>query len=118
VLPIVQAAEIPQQKEIFLLIDQYAKKYSVDPSEMRAVINCESGFDPSTQSMVPAPSGPNGREDSWGLAQIHLPAHSDISRAQAVDPDFALNFMAYNFSVGNKSIWTCYTQLKSGGKIP
>jgi len=34
------------------------------------------------------------RENSWGLAQIFLDAHTHITRDQALDPHFALTFIA------------------------
>lgn len=46
------------------------------------------------------------RENSWGPAQIHLPAHPEITKEQASNPDFALNFMADHLSKG-KDKWTC-----------
>lgn len=46
------------------------------------------------------------RENSWGPAQIHLPAHPDITKEEASDPDFALNFMAEHLSKGQDK-WSC-----------
>jgi hypothetical protein len=48
---------------------------------------------------------------SFGLSQIHLPSHKDISKAQAFDPNFAVEFMAKEMSKGNSKIWTCYRNL-------
>ena len=33
------------------------------------------------------------RENSWGLAQIHLDSHNKITQAQALDPYFAIDFL-------------------------
>lgn len=75
---------------------------------MLDTIMCESKASTTVQSMYPDPKGPNGREDSWGIAQINLPYHPDVSREEATNPDFALNFMAKHFALGKQSMWTCY----------
>jgi hypothetical protein len=76
-----------------------------------ATLDCESdGFkDPAIQSQVPHKGGPNGQEDSWGYAQVHLPDHSDISREQAVDPTFAVLWAAKEF-MRRPEQWSCYSQ--------
>lgn len=92
-------------------IDYYADLYHVDAGAMRRTIICESSASTTRQSEHLDPTGPNGREDSWGLVQIHLPAHPDVSREEATDPDFALVFMAKNFARGEavrQQMWTCY----------
>lgn len=93
------------------MIARYADKYGVSYSEMYKTIECESGFDPTIQSLHKDPTGPNGREDSWGLVQIHLPDHPSVTRAEATDPDFALDFMAKSFAAGHASMWSCYTKI-------
>lgn len=45
---------------------------------------------------------------SFGLVQIHLPAHPHVTRAQAEDPTFALNFIVDEFLKGNEWKWTCW----------
>ncbi len=99
---------IPNHATIDEKIVHYAEIYDVDYARLYETVKCESGFDPSIQSLYPDPTGPNGREDSWGIAQIHLPDHPSITRAQALDPDFALDFMAREFSLGHGNNWTCY----------
>lgn len=51
------------------------------------------------------------REDSWGIVQIHLPSHKDITKEQTLDPYFAVRYMASEFSTGNASQWSCYRKL-------
>lgn len=101
------------------LVAEYAIAYGVKPHSMIETIRCETGntFDPLIQSFVPSPHGPNGREDSWGLSQIHLPSHPDITRAQAQDPRFAVEFMAQEFAKDNAWKWACWKLLKYEGKI-
>lgn len=54
-----------------------------------------------------------GIERSFGISQIHLPDHPHVSKAQAQDPDFSVEFMAKAFKEGNQSWWTCYRKLYS-----
>jgi hypothetical protein len=70
--------------------------------QIKSVIKCESGWNPKA-------IGDNGR--SFGLVQIHLPAHPDISKAQALNPTFAINFIVDEFKRGNQWKWTCYKTL-------
>lgn len=104
--------EIAQNK-----IVKYASIYNVDPTEMYKVVSCETAntFDPMLQSRVIRKDGT--QEKSFGLAQIYLPMHPEISKDQATDSDFALDFMAKQFSIGHKRLWSCYTQLKTQGVL-
>lgn len=79
---------------------------------MTNVMNCENKeLNPLLQSYVKNSSGPNGREDSWGLVQIHKPSWPQFTHEEITDPDFAINFMAKQMSEGNSKIWTCYRML-------
>jgi len=48
------------------------------------------------------------REQSFGLVQIHLPAHTNVSKEQALDPEFAIDFLAKNLAQGRGAMWSCY----------
>jgi hypothetical protein len=61
--------------------------------------NGESGWNPEAV-------GDGGT--SIGLVQIHLPAHPDVTREQALDPDFALTFIVDKFLNGEEHLWTCW----------
>jgi hypothetical protein len=65
-------------------------------------LKCES-------KLNPAAVGDYGT--SFGVAQIHLPAHPDITRAEALDPFFSINYAAREFAGGNASMWSCYRKL-------
>lgn len=69
---------------------------------MARVINCESSNNPNAV-------GDHGY--SFGLAQIHLPSHPYVSREEALDPEFAVEFMAKNFKAGNARLWSCWRKL-------
>lgn len=95
------------------LIDHNAEKYGVSAVLMRSIMSCENrDRDTNLQSYHPDPTGPNGREDSWGLVQIHLPSWPDITREQATDPEFAIDFLAKKLSENKGYLWTCYRTLK------
>lgn len=64
-----------------------ASRYGVPASLLYGIIALESNFNPNAV-------GDQG--NSHGLAQIYLPAHPDITRRQALDPLFALNWTASN----------------------
>lgn len=86
------------------LIHQKSLKYNVSEAVINTVVRCESSFNPSAV-------GDNGT--SFGLVQIHQPSHPNITKQQAFDPDFALEFLASELSKGNGRIWTCYRLLFS-----
>lgn len=103
------ATSTPEMLDVPALIKHYASQYKVSAKLMLSIVTCETAgtFDPSIQSYVKA-KGPNGREDSWGLSQIHLPSWPKITREQAQDPHFALNFLAEKLSKGQAYLWSCY----------
>lgn len=70
---------------------------------MMNTIKCESQYS-NVQSRIVYKGV---REDSWGLVQIHLPSHPMVTKQQALDPEFAVNFMAEKFSNGWTK-WSCY----------
>lgn len=92
-------------------IYEAAAREGVKGVRLYHTLYCESGLQPNIQSSVPDPSGPNGREDSWGIAQIHLPSHPEVSRENALDPIWAIDWAAYQFSQGNARWWTCWRLL-------
>jgi hypothetical protein len=82
---------------------------------MNRIISCESQWHTSVQSKhryhernVPQGYSVGDREQSFGLVQIHLPAHPHVSHAEAVDPEYSIDFLAKNLAAGNGSWWTCY----------
>ncbi|RJQ33857.1 hypothetical protein C4568_03590 [Candidatus Parcubacteria bacterium] len=76
-------------------------------------LECESAGWQNIQSQIPG-NGPNNREDSWGVSQIHLPSHPEITREQALDPEFAIAWMAEEWVKGNEWKWTCYRKMNPG----
>lgn len=80
-------------------ITYYSKLQGVSSVVVDSVIRCESNYNPNAV-------GDHGY--SYGLVQIHLPSHLDITKAQAFDPDFAINYLASQIKQGNGKLWTCY----------
>lgn len=84
------------------MVNKMAMKYKVSAITLSQVIKCESGFDPNKV-------GDHGT--SFGLVQIHLPAHPTITKEQALDPFFSAEFIARSFAQNKQSMWSCYNML-------
>lgn len=92
------------KEEVEKLIKPLAEKYNVSSYQMMRTVQCESGFKNIQSNIIK-----NGiREPSFGLAQIHLPSNPTITKEMALDPNFALEFMAKEFSNGNSWKWYGY----------
>lgn len=109
ILPDKPPLETPEAREAFAR--EMSQAYKINESKFVATLSGESiGFTWNDQSLVPA-NGPNDREDSWGICQIHLPSHSDISKEQALDPRWCIEWSAKQFAKGNASMWSVYRNL-------
>lgn len=115
----VEIYQVEVEHDKLHLVDKaisYAKQYGVNPDDMIRIISCETAgtWDPEIQS------GHRYKEDnrawrvwkgdqeqSYGLSQIHIPSHPTITREMAIDPDFALDFMAKHLSQGRAHWWSC-----------
>lgn len=96
-------------------VETKAKEYGVSFEELWSTIKCENpSLDPSLQSQIVKHGV---REDSWGLAQFWLPAKNKtrdgrvITKEIATNPEEAIDAMAWHFSQGSESLWSCYRQL-------
>lgn len=76
---------VPVPQKYQQMLQAAADKYKVPANLLALVIHAESGFRPNAV-------GDNG--SSFGFFQIHLPAHPDISKEQAMDPQFNLDWGA------------------------
>ncbi len=79
-------------------------------------IKCESGFQSIQSGIVDARTG--RRELSFGVAQIFLPAHKDITKEQALDPKFSIDWAVSEFLAGRQLQWTCFRQLSIRARAP
>ena len=100
---------------VWRLVKFYAKKYGVSSSKMMQTLKNENKtFQFHKQSELRYKKGnrwkfPEGtREKSFGIAQIHLPDHPDVSYQEATDPAFAVEFMAKAFAKGKQGWWMGY----------
>lgn len=87
-------------------IYKVAKRFGISGYQMWRTIECETNVR-NIQSEIRDPTGPNGREDSWGYPQIHLPSWPDVSREEALNEDFAIKWMAEHW---NKAKWFAYNR--------
>ena len=106
--------EVPKTTE--QLVQLYSTKYKVSAKKMMDTIICENrDLDPTLQSGLRYKFSDKKRnikigerERSYGLVQIHLPDHPEVSYAQATDPEFSIDFMAKKFCQGHGTEWSCY----------
>jgi hypothetical protein len=92
-------------------IEKKAAQYGQSASRLKSIVDCESKYVTDIQSFhtykkdYPEWGVKAGdRELSFGLAQIHLPHHPSVTYEQAVDPAFAIDFLAKNYG---KVPWSC-----------
>jgi hypothetical protein len=108
-------SRIERRDTIWKVVSQLSKEYKVDSEKIMKTLECENkSFDPLLQSGHVK----NGkREESYGLAQFHIPAGNKtkdgivITKEMAQDPTIALETMVYYFSIGKARLWSCYTSL-------
>lgn len=116
---VVEAAELSKREWTPLSLEEEARsaarKYGVNEKEFVRTMSCESmQFTETGQSHVPSSKGPNGRENSWGVAQFYLthplttPDGTLITKEIATDPVQALDAAAWHFSEGRAGRWSCY----------
>lgn len=86
------------------IIEKYSFKFDVSPVLTSRIIYCESGNNRYALNDTP------GREFSVGLVQINLLSHTNITREQAEDPEFAIAFLTEKLANGQaERMWyNCY----------
>lgn len=106
---------LSDKEYVEVLVAQYSTAYKIDSvSLMNTIQNENDTFDFDRQSELKYKEGnrwgfPAGtQEKSYGICQIHLPDHPEISYEQAIDPDFCIEYMAQQFAQGNASQWMGY----------
>lgn len=89
-------------------IQRYADKYDVSEEQLENIVKCEAGAKDVNQASTTIRSryleGTPRHEKSWGLAQIHV-SKVNVTYEQAIDPDFALDYLAKNWKAGNQWMW-------------
>jgi len=82
-----------------ILIPMYAALYGVSAQTMDTIVKGESDY---------CEYQFGDHDTSFGCVQIHLPAHPDITRAEALNVFFSLNYLAQQLSEGHCVMWsTC-----------
>jgi hypothetical protein len=84
-------------------VDKKALEYGGDSDRIWRVLMCESGASTTIQSHHILKGV---REESYGLVQIHLPSHPHITKEQAIDPEFAIDYIAKHLTNGTDR-WSC-----------
>lgn len=89
-------------------IEHYAALYGVNPIELENIVKCETGSKDVNQASTTIQSnylkGTPRRELSFGVSQIHISAHG-ITREQAYDVDYSLDFLASHWAKGHQAMW-------------
>ena len=98
----VQAAPLSTD-DLRTIASTTAQAYHLNIAHFMATIQCESAFNPSATSTT----------DDFGIAQINATAHPEITRAEMLDPQWSLIWMANMWQAGNASAWTCWRELYS-----
>lgn len=100
------------KEELINKVYVYSQIYNRNPDVLIDVISCENkSWDVDAQSKIKYKEGNRWGfdagvyEKSYGLVMIHLPDHPYITYEQAIDPDFAIDYLAKNIG---KVKWTCY----------
>lgn len=93
---------VPAKVAYQLLANQISAQYAVPAANVKKIIKCESNWSVEAHQV-------SSRESSYGLVQINLKAHKDITIDQAKDPGFAITYLAKNMAKGNApQMWyTC-----------
>ena len=101
--------ELTSSTTIVAYIKKEALKRNIEPEPIIETIKCESNFIPDVQSRHRYADGT--REQSFGLVQIHLPSHPYVTKEQANDPEFAIDFILDAWQSGQQRMWTCARML-------
>ena len=120
-VPVVHAEEkVWTTEELKTLITETAKMRKLHIGRFLATATCEvkknedGSWDYKAQSDH---TTKKGRENSWGLWQINLDAHPDITKEQARDPLFSTRFASDEWEKGNAWKWTCYNNLYGKNRV-
>jgi len=106
---------LPKQLTPREIVQVKAIEYGVPAPLLEKIITCESQWQPTVQSrhIYPFTDAKRGiykgqRERSYGLVQISLPHHPTITKEMAIDPEFAIDFLAKKVSEGKGHLWSCF----------
>lgn len=95
------------------LVAYYAKEYNVSESQMVTVIKCESGFNVKAVNWKDSHKLSKG---SHGISQFSKQTiemygkQIGLENPDPYNPNDAIRVMAYMFSKGEQSQWSCYSK--------
>ena len=110
--PTVQVTRVWTENDTIELIRAKSVEYAVDPKLMMDIVRCESGNDMSSTTIQSRHYKNGVREKSYGLVQINLPHNPDITYEQAIDPVFAIDFLAHQLAHNRAYLWSCYDMVR------
>lgn len=96
-LPLLASADTPADYEAYARYE--AKVNGVNAEHLVATLRCEAHFKAKA-------IGDGG--DSYGLAQINLPSHPEVTPKQALNGYWAIDFTIQAFLGGDAHLWSCW----------
>jgi len=96
------------------MVDKYAEMYEVNASEMKAVIMCESSWNPDAVNWQDSHKESEG---SHGIAQYSRQTIAfyggkiGMADADPYNPEEAIQVMAYMFSKNKETQWSCWSKI-------
>lgn len=109
--PVVE--EVKEELTVYEKVDFWAHEYGVSAKEMHGTIKCESGYSETAYNKTDPMGG------AKGIGQFLAPTFNAYSKQAGIkdadiwNTDHQLQTMAYMFSIGEKSQWTCWRKLYS-----
>ncbi len=91
-----------------------AINHNIDPELFLGIATCESNWDAKVQSKY---YYKGARERSFGIFQIFITKHTDVSEEQAKNPYFNITWAANNFVTPWNDWKICYKQAQSKGTL-
>jgi hypothetical protein len=93
------------QVAIVAFVQNEALKYGVNPALATCIVSHESQWQPEKPGDIGNPHG-----ESYGLWQIEVQQHPDITVAEALDYQYATDWALSKIAAGNVSWWSTYSQ--------
>lgn len=100
-----EEVQLSSKEDYIAYIDKEAPQYGVSPAKVEAIVNCETAntWNPTIQSEYVRN---DKRELSFGLAQLNLPSHPNISYKEAINPKFSLDYLMKHLA-DHSDHWSC-----------
>ncbi len=109
-----QPADVSDTPTLRAYAHEQALIAGIDADMFVRVIDCENrDWEPGLRSRAINKAG--RRENSWGLLQINLDptAHPEVSKKEATDPFWAIQWGIQQWKAGRAWQWTCYNWIST-----